>query len=200
MQEKSLAQLEGELLAQFQDDTGVEAYIETVKQHSGTVAAEDVTRVIWTVLIQSLNMIGKNQMQLLQMILKSMKANKALLVEFTKTAKQELALLNCVQVTCYEDSKLLKVGWSSCFRPACFTRCVQAHCSVGVFHVSVFGYLQIFVEIVKHLYDMDVLEEDTINFWYKKGSVTRGRNVFLNDIQPFIKWLEDAEEDDEEDE
>lgn len=58
-------------------------------------------------------------------------------------------------------------------------------------------YLQIFVEIVKHLYDMDVLEEDTINFWYKKGSVTRGRNVFLNDIQPFIKWLEDAEEDDD---
>lgn len=115
MQEKSLAQLEGELLAQFQDDTGVEAYIETVKQHSGTVAAEDVTRVIWTVLIQSLNMIGKNQMQLLQMILKSMKANKALLVEFTKTAKQELALLNCVQVTCYEDSKLLKVASFCCF-------------------------------------------------------------------------------------
>lgn len=111
MQEKSLAQLEGELMAQFQEDTGVEAYIETVKQHSGNVAAEDVTRVIWTVMIQSLNMIGKNQMQLLQMILKSMKANKALLVEFTKTAKQELALLNCVQVTCYEDSKLLKVGF-----------------------------------------------------------------------------------------
>eukprot|EP00892_Ulva_mutabilis_P007334 jgi/Ulvmu1/4973/UM207_0017.1 len=164
MQEESLAQLEGELLAQFQDDAGVEAYIDTVKQHSGSIAAEDVTRVIWTVMIQSLNMIGKNQMQLLQMILKSMKTNKALLVEFTKSAKQELALLNCVQVTCYEDSKLLKI----------------------------------FVEIVKHLYETDILEEDTINFWYKKGSVTRGRNVFLNDIQPFIKWLEDAEEDDDE--
>lgn len=60
--------------------------------------------------------------------------------------------------------------------------------------------VQIFVEIVKHLYDMDVLEEDTINFWFKKGSVTRGRNVFLNDIQPFIKWLEDAEEDEDEEE
>jgi eIF4-gamma/eIF5/eIF2-epsilon len=53
---------------------------------------------------------------------------------------------------------------------------------------------------VKALYQLDILGEDTINFWYKKGSVTRGRNVFLNDIQPFIKWLEEAEEDEDEEE
>lgn len=57
--------------------------------------------------------------------------------------------------------------------------------------------MQIFVDLVKHLYDMDIIAEDTINYWYKKGSVQRGRNVFLNDIQPFIKWLEEAEEDDD---
>lgn len=60
--------------------------------------------------------------------------------------------------------------------------------------------VQIFVDLVKHLYDMDVLGEDTIQFWYKKGSLTRGRNVFLTDIQPFLKWLEDAEEDDDDEE
>jgi len=34
---------------------------------------------------------------------------------------------------------------------------------------------------------------------YKKGSHSKGRNVFLKDIEPFIKWLEEAEEDAEED-
>lgn len=35
---------------------------------------------------------------------------------------------------------------------------------------------------------------------YKKGSHPKGRNVFLKDIEPFIKWLEEAESDgDEED-
>jgi hypothetical protein len=36
---------------------------------------------------------------------------------------------------------------------------------------------------------------------YKKGSHPKGRNVFLKDIEPFIKWLDEAEEEeDEEDE
>ena len=67
--------------------------------------------------------------------------------------------------------------------------------------VDCVAWLQIFVDLVKQLYNMDVVAEDTINYWYKKGSVQRGRNVFLNDIQPFIKWLEEADEDeDDEDE
>jgi hypothetical protein len=30
---------------------------------------------------------------------------------------------------------------------------------------------------------------------YKKGSGAKGRNVFLADIEPFIKWLDEAEEE-----
>jgi eIF4-gamma/eIF5/eIF2-epsilon len=60
--------------------------------------------------------------------------------------------------------------------------------------------LQIFVDLVKHLYNSDIVGEDTINYWYKKGSVQRGRNVFLNDIKPFIQWLEEAEEDEDDEE
>lgn len=40
----------------------------------------------------------------------------------------------------------------------------------------------------------------TVHRRYKKGSHAKGRNVFLKDIEPFIKWLEEADEDDEEDE
>jgi hypothetical protein len=109
IQENSLAQLEGELLQQFEHEDGVDAYMATVKEHSSKVEPEDLIRVIWKVMIRATNMVGKNQMQLLQMIVRSLKANKKLIEENTKTMKQELALLNCVQVTCYEDSKLLKV-------------------------------------------------------------------------------------------
>jgi len=42
------------------------------------------------------------------------------------------------------------------------------------------------------------LGEDAILFWYKKGSHPKGRNVFLHDVEPFIKWLEEAEEEGEE--
>ncbi len=59
--------------------------------------------------------------------------------------------------------------------------------------------LKIFTEIIRAMYNADIIAEDTIMHWYKKGSNPKGRNVFLNDIQPFIKWLEEAEEEDDED-
>lgn len=68
------------------------------------------------------------------------------------------------QVTCYEDSRLLKL----------------------------------FADIVKVLYDVDVVGEDTIKFFYTKGSNPKGRNVFLKDIEPLVKWLDEAEEEEEE--
>jgi hypothetical protein len=58
------------------------------------------------------------------------------------------------QVTCYEDSRLLKL----------------------------------FVDIVKILYGADVVGEDSLRTWYAKGSNPKGRNVFLKDMEPFIKW------------
>ena len=33
--------------------------------------------------------------------------------------------------------------------------------------------------------------------WYKKGANPKGRNVFMRDMEPFIKWLEEAEEDED---
>ncbi|GBF95620.1 hypothetical protein Rsub_08602 [Raphidocelis subcapitata] len=61
--------------------------------------------------------------------------------------------------------------------------------------------LKLFTDIVKALYGSDLVGEDAVNHWYKRGSHPKGRNVFLKDIEPFIKWLEEAEEEeDEEDE
>ncbi|GAX74543.1 hypothetical protein CEUSTIGMA_g1992.t1 [Chlamydomonas eustigma] len=59
--------------------------------------------------------------------------------------------------------------------------------------------LKIFSDILRLLYDAEIVGEDTIIHWYKKGSHPKGRNVFLKDAETFIKWLEEAEEEEEED-
>jgi hypothetical protein len=48
--------------------------------------------------------------------------------------------------------------------------------------------LKLFADITRVLYDTDVVGEDTIRYWYTKGSNPKGRNVFLKDMEPFMKW------------
>lgn len=69
----------------------------------------------------------------------------------------------------------------------------QSHSQVYCYEDS--KLLKLFSQILRILYDADVLGEDAILFWYKKGSHPKGRNVFLHDVEPFIKWLEEAEEE-----
>ena len=57
--------------------------------------------------------------------------------------------------------------------------------------------LKLFQAIVRMLYDVDVLGEDTILWWAKKGAHPKGRNVFQRDMEPFVKWLEEAEAEEE---
>ena len=77
--------------------------------------------------------------------------------------------------------------------------------ALGTSELQVYCYedsklLKLFSQILRILYDADVLGEDAILFWYKRGSHPKGRNVFLHDVEPFIKWLEEAEEEGEEEE
>ncbi|GAQ78416.1 ARM repeat superfamily protein [Klebsormidium nitens] len=58
--------------------------------------------------------------------------------------------------------------------------------------------MKLFAEIVRILYDLDVLGEDTILTWYRKGTNPKGRQVFVKALEPFVKWLEEAEEEDDE--
>lgn len=127
----------------------------------------DIVRVLWICMMKSINLTGKNQMQILQTVIQKIKTYHKLLAAFVTNAKLELSLLVTAQVLCYEDNRLMKL----------------------------------FKDIVKLLYNGDIVGEDTIQHWYKKGSHPKGRNVFLKDMEPFLKWLEEAEEeDDEEDE
>ncbi|CAI0396407.1 unnamed protein product [Linum tenue] len=55
--------------------------------------------------------------------------------------------------------------------------------------------LNLFARVIRVLYDVDVLCEDVILNWFYKGTNADGRETFLEDLKPFIRWLEEAEEE-----
>eukprot|EP00270_Netrium_digitus_P001656 TRINITY_DN1180_c0_g2_i1.p1 TRINITY_DN1180_c0_g2~~TRINITY_DN1180_c0_g2_i1.p1 ORF type:complete len:413 (-),score=59.86 TRINITY_DN1180_c0_g2_i1:405-1643(-) len=55
---------------------------------------------------------------------------------------------------------------------------------------------KLFPDIVRTLYESDVLAEDTIMLWFRKGTNPKGRQLFVKTLEPFVKWLEEAEEED----
>ncbi|KAF8944081.1 hypothetical protein BGZ47_004679 [Haplosporangium gracile] len=63
-------------------------------------------------------------------------------------------------------------------------------------------FIKQFRAVSQLLYKNDVLSESAILYWAEKGSKTQGRTVFMKQMEPFIHWLKNAsdEEDDSEDE
>ncbi|KAG8380313.1 hypothetical protein BUALT_Bualt06G0002600 [Buddleja alternifolia] len=57
--------------------------------------------------------------------------------------------------------------------------------------------MKLFPEIIRSLYDQDVLAEDTILHWFCKGTNPKGRQTFVKSLEPFVKWVEEAEEEEE---
>jgi uncharacterized protein (DUF4415 family) len=55
--------------------------------------------------------------------------------------------------------------------------------------------MKVFPEVVRSLYELDVLAEDTILHWYRKGTNPKGRQTFVKGLEPFVNWLEEAEEE-----
>ncbi|KAJ0014577.1 hypothetical protein Pint_21262 [Pistacia integerrima] len=53
--------------------------------------------------------------------------------------------------------------------------------------------MKLFPEIIRSLYDQDVLAEGTL--LYRKGTNPKGRQTFVKALEPFVKWLEEAEEE-----
>ncbi|GLT87776.1 hypothetical protein SLE2022_058380 [Rubroshorea leprosula] len=55
--------------------------------------------------------------------------------------------------------------------------------------------MKLFPEIIRSLYQKDVLAEDTILLWFRKGTNPKGRQTFVKALEPFVNWLEEAEEE-----
>ena len=55
--------------------------------------------------------------------------------------------------------------------------------------------LKLFGSVVRLLYIEGLVQEDGVRWWARKGAHPKGRHVFQNDLEPFIKWLDEAEEE-----
>ena len=64
-----------------------------------------------------------------------------------------------------------------------------------------YSLLKTFVNMIQLLYQADVVSEDAVRAWFKGGNhvMQRGRQEFVNQMTPFIKWLDEAEEDSDDD-
>lgn len=62
------------------------------------------------------------------------------------------------------------------------------------------SFMKLFQKIVMLLYKMDVVGEDAIIQWYKTGHVSKGKSVFLAQMEKMVEWLQNAEEESSEEE
>lgn len=64
------------------------------------------------------------------------------------------------------------------------------------------SFMKLFQKIVMLLYKVDIVDEDAIVQWFKVGHVSKGKSVFLSQMEKMVTWLQNAEEEssDEDDE
>ncbi|CAI9786847.1 unnamed protein product [Fraxinus pennsylvanica] len=52
-----------------------------------------------------------------------------------------------------------------------------------------------FLEIIRSLYDQDLLAEETILNWFRKGIDPKDKQSFVTASESFVKWLEEVDEE-----
>lgn len=157
-------------------------------------------QVLWNTLIGAVSLSGKNNQQIQTAIAKQVKRYQKLLEAFSGSARLEAALMVHIQVlpSLYSSvCMLIDILQTLCtvfdimVKPACHS--ARADCKsssvlttrlAGKLHLQrvirksklqVYCYedpklLKLFSAVIRILYDADILDEDTIKFWYKKGS------------------------------
>jgi len=132
----------------------------------------EVVGAVWGGIVDSVD-LSRKQQQNRTSLLGTISASADLLVAACKNGQAELELLSRIQTFVSADMEFLK--------------------------------LAVFRDIVTLLYRKDVLSEDAIQRWYSRGSTLNkgsaaSSNIIRVQMQPFVKWLETAEEESSEEE
>ncbi|KAJ3299180.1 hypothetical protein HK104_009784 [Borealophlyctis nickersoniae] len=59
-------------------------------------------------------------------------------------------------------------------------------------------FMKHFRAIVSNLYKHDVVSESAILYWAEKGAAQQGKTIFMKQMEPFIAWLKEQEDESEE--
>ncbi|KAF8906547.1 hypothetical protein CPB84DRAFT_1813797 [Gymnopilus junonius] len=125
----------------------------------------ELVQCIWQGLMNSVDWSARPD-QIEGLALREITKFAPILEPFCESGKTQIALINAVQVYCYEDTRVMKA----------------------------------FPQILKVLYNKDCISAQGIIYWHQKGSKPQGRQHFLKSTETLVKFLQDQETSDEEEE
>ncbi|KAI0793209.1 eukaryotic translation initiation factor 5C [Abortiporus biennis] len=135
------------------------------KQEEQALPETELIQCIWQGLISSIDWSAR-QDQNEALALREITSFTDILEPFCNGAKTEVALINTVQVYCYEDTRIIKA----------------------------------FPQILKVLYNKDCISDQAIIYWHQKGAKPQGKQHFLNATASLVKFLQEQESEDEDEE
>ncbi|KAI0821644.1 eukaryotic translation initiation factor 5C [Trametes gibbosa] len=163
LKETVISQLKG-MLNNGDSHTDIVSAIKN-QQEEQSLPETELVSCIWQGLISSIEWSAR-QDQNEALALREITSFADILEPFCNGPKTEVALINTVQVYCYEDTRIIKA----------------------------------FPQVLKVLYNKDCISDQAIIYWHSKGSKPQGRQHFLQAAAPLVKFLQeqDSDEDDEE--
>ena len=197
----------------FVEGAPVQEVVDMVKakRKDGALPDSELAGCLWDALLATLDTVGKNQQQVSNAVVRALRQWAKVLAVPVNTPKLEMELMYAIQTSCYDDPALIKAGSPTAFRlrwlapllwpspsgrgqpPRPWRPCLPcSHASAPRGRTA-----QVFPDAVRNLYDKDVLSEETVLSWYKRGTNPKGRSVFVADLEKFVHWLEEAEEEED---
>ncbi|KAF9805674.1 hypothetical protein IEO21_08970 [Rhodonia placenta] len=153
-----------EMLEQSVPHAEIVAAIKT-RQEEQPLPDTELVQCIWQGLIASVEWSAR-QDQNEALALREISGFADILEPFCNGAKTEVALINIVQVYCYEDTRIIKA----------------------------------FPQILKVLYNEDCISDQAIIYWHQKGAKPQGKQHFLQAAAPLVKFLQEQDDSEEEEE
>lgn len=171
-------------------------------------------RAVFGGVLASVPTQGRNAQQVMAAVAKAVKTHRALLAKFSSGANEAAAAAAAAVAAAAsggggdddEEAASTPTASSSSSSSAAANGVTVDASARGeaalLLHAQAACYedpklLKLFASLVRLLYDEGLVAEDAVRWWAKRGAAAKGRHVFLTDLEPFLRWLDEAEEVDE---
>ncbi|KAL8292272.1 hypothetical protein RQP46_001738 [Phenoliferia psychrophenolica] len=179
--EETLARLK-ELIAEDADHEDIQSYLDQ-QHHRAVLPDTEFIALVFNGLLSSIDMSSKSVDQ----IMKEITDIAPILEVFSTKPTTEVALINAIQLFCYENTKLM---------PA-FPKILKASPTSPIRHSRSSSLTSIYFQAY---YSADVLSDQAIVYWHGKGAKPQGKATFLASSEPLVNFLKAQEEESDEEE